>query len=171
MRRKSWKVFHKTLFLATLQPLVDVYILTRRLLRGKCSLNDGAVSYSSEIKWFMVSFHLFICSFRCIKFFIRTHIYLNHYSLFICSCLYIYLLSHKYLFICTLLQTYYLFIFIYLYLCLFVLTRICIFIYILNLLLFVHTNLFVRIYLFTPISLLLYTYVFVFIFLQVLTLI
>jgi hypothetical protein len=145
---------------ATLQSLVDVHTLTRGLLRGKCSLNDCAVSYFSEIKWLRVSCHLFISLFTCINFVIPTHIYLNFYSLFICSCSCVYLFSNNDLFIFTSLEIYYLFLFIYLYLRLFV--RICIFIYILHLRLFIHINIFAYIYLFTFTYLFLYSYVFVF---------
>ena len=127
MRRKSWKVFRRTLFAAKFQSLADEYILTRGLLRAKSSLNDCAVFYFSEIKWFRVSYRLLISLFTCLNFFIPTHVYLI-FSLFICSCLCVYLLSHSDLFIFTLLETYYLFLFIYLYLRLFVL--ICIFIYV-----------------------------------------
>jgi hypothetical protein len=112
MRRKSWKGFHKTLLSAIFQSLAHVCVLTRGLLRGECSLNVCAVLYFSEIKWFRVSYHLFTSLFRRINFVIPTHVYLNFYSLFTCSCLCVYLLSYNNLFIFSLKFIIYFYLFI-----------------------------------------------------------
>jgi hypothetical protein len=115
----------------------------KRLLRGKCSLNDCTVLYFSDITWFRVSYCLFISLFTCINFVIPTHISLNFYSLFVVVCVstylfemdYLYLpyltfIIYFYLFICTYVYFYsYVFVLTFnIYLCLY--TFICLFIHI-----------------------------------------